>query len=236
MNIGHLESFRGFEAHGGHLGRPSRFTQVGVAPSPSGRMAQISLGTMKTPSSFSLCVWILAAGVVLPQTSFAQTDTTQTEGETWWKGLFRGGQETPQPIPKPTQDSMDTTTLTKMDSVVLTPAQVPPRPDAVLATWSMPDTLRSLDSLAKLDPAPLQGFRVQIYFGDLQEARAVRAAFNRACPDVASHLHPIDPNYAVTVGNFRDAWSAQRAVQSGALGAWDNVLVIPSEIDLPALK
>ena len=199
-------------------------------------MAQISLGTMMTPSSLSLCMWLLAAGAVLPQTSFAQTDTTQTEGETWWKGLFRGGQEAPQPIPEPTQDSLDTPTLTTMDSVALTPAHVPERPDAVLATWNMPDTLRSLDSLAKLDPAPLQGFRVQIYFGDLQEARAVRAAFNRACPDVASHLHPIDPNYAVTVGNFRDAWSAQRAVQSGALGAWDNVLVIPSEIDLPALK
>ena len=199
-------------------------------------MAQISLGTMKTPYSFSLCMWLLAAGAVLPQTSFAQTDTTQTEGETWWKGLFRGGQETPQPIPEPTQDSLDTPTLTTMDSVALTPTHVPERPDAVQATWNMPDTLRSLDSLAKLDPAPLQGFRVQIYFGDLQEARAVRAAFNRACPDVASHLHPIDPNYAVTVGNFRDAWSAQRAVQSGALGAWDNVLVIPSEIDLPALK
>ena len=191
---------------------------------------------MKTPSSFSLCMWLLAAGAVLPQTSFAQTDTTQTEGETWWKGLFRGGQETPQTIPEPTQASLDTPTLTTMDSVTLTPAHVPERPDAVLATWNMPDTLRSLDSLAKLNPAPLQGFRVQIYFGDLQEARAVRAAFNRACPDVASHLHPIDPNYAVTVGNFRDAWSAQRAVQSGALGAWDNVLVIPSEIDLPALK
>ena len=199
-------------------------------------MAQISLGTMKTPSSLSLCMWLLAAGAVLPQTSFAQTDTTQTEGETWWKGLFRGGQETPQPTPEATQDSLDTTILMTMDSVALTPAHAPERPDAVLATWNMPDTLRSLDSLAKLDPAPLQGFRVQIYFGDLQEARAVRAAFNRACPDVASHLHPIDPNYAVTVGNFRDAWSAQRAVQSGDLGAWDNVLVIPSEIDLPALK
>ena len=191
---------------------------------------------MKIPTSFSLCMWFLAAGALLPQASFAQTDTTQTERETWWKGLFRGGQEMPQPIQESTHHDMDTTTVTTMDPVSLVPQDIPQRPDAVQATWNMPDTLRSLDSLAKLDPAPLQGFRVQIYFGDLQEARAVRAAFNRACPDVASHLHPIDPNYAVTVGNFRDAWSAQRAVQNGALGAWDNVLVIPSEIDLPALK
>ncbi len=100
----------------------------------------------------------------------------------------------------------------------------------------MPDTLKSLDSLAKLEPTLLQGFRVQIYFGNLQEARAVRAAFNRAYPDMASHLHPIDPNYAVTVGNFRDSWSAQRAVQSGSFGEWENALVIPSEIDLPDLE
>lgn len=198
-------------------------------------MAQISLGTMKTPTSFRLCMLLLATSAVLPQTSFAQTDTTKTEGETWWKGLFRGGQESPQPNHEPTHSTLNTATATWMDSVV-TPQLVPQRPDAALAIWNMPDTLRLLDSLAKLNPSPLQGFRVQIYFGDLQEARAVRAAFNRACPDVASHLHPIDPNYAVTVGNFRDAWTAQRAVQSGSLGAWDNVLVIPSEIDLPPLK
>ena len=142
----------------------------------------------------------------------------------------------PQPIQEPTNNNLDTTTVATMDLMALVPQHIPQRPDAVLATWNMPDTLRSLDSLAKLEPPPLQGFRVQIYFGDLQKARAVRAAFNRAYPDVASHLQPIDPNYAVTVGNFRDAWSARRAVQNGSLGAWDNVLVIPSEIDLPAMK
>lgn len=201
-------------------------------------MAQISLGTMKTPSSFSFCLWLLAAGAVLPQTSFAQTDTTQTEGETWWKGLFGGGEETPQHLPENAHPEVPDTAAIRvvLDSTTWQAQVAPEKPSAVEATWNMPDTLRSLDSLAKLNPAPLQGFRVQIYFGDLQEARAVRAAFNRACPDVASHLHPIDPNYAVTVGNFRDAWSAQRAVQSGALGTWDNVLMIPSEINLPALK
>ena len=193
---------------------------------------------MNTPSSFGLCLWLMAAGVVLPQAAFAQADSTQTGEETWWKGLFRGGEETPQHLPENAHPEVpDTAAIPDvLDSTAWQAQVAPEKPSAVEATWNMPDTLRSLDSLAKLNPAPLQGFRVQIYFGDLQEARAVRAAFNRACPDVASHLHPIDPNYAVTVGNFRDAWSAQRAVQSGALGTWDNVLVIPSEIDLPALK
>ena len=152
--------------------------------------------------------------------------------------MFRGGEETPQHLPENTHPEVPDTAAVPdvLDSTTWQAQVAPEKPSAVEATWNMPDTLRSLDSLAKLNPTPLQGFRVQIYFGDLQEARAVRAAFNRACPDVASHLHPIDPNYAVTVGNFRDAWSAQRAVQSGALGTWDNVLVIPSEIDLPVLK
>ena len=193
---------------------------------------------MNILSSFGLCLWFMSVGVVLPQVTFAQADSTQTGGETWWKGLFRGDEETPQQLPENAPPEVpDTAAIPDvLDSTTWQAQVAPEKPSAVEAIWNMPDTLRSLDSLAKLNPAPLQGFRVQIYFGDLQEARAVRAAFNRACPDVASHLHPIDPNYAVTVGNFRDAWSAQRAVQSGALGTWDNVLVIPSEIDLPVLK
>jgi hypothetical protein len=191
---------------------------------------------MNTPSSFGLCLCLVAAGVILPQAALAQTDTTQTGQENWWRGLFRGGQESSQNLPLVVQEALDTTALIVNDSTAMQAQLVHSKPEAVEALWIMPDTLKSLDSLAKLDPAPLQGFRVQIYFGHLQEARAVRAAFNRAYPDMASHLNPIDPNYAVTVGNFRDSWSAQRAVQSGSFGAWDNALVIPSEIDLPDME
>lgn len=102
--------------------------------------------------------------------------------------------------------------------------------------WTLPDGLASLDSLDKADPAPLQGYRIQIYFGDLQEARGVRAAFRREHPDIECQLLPIAPNYAVTVGNYRDMWSAQRALRDGDIGSWKNALVIPSPIDLPPLR
>ena len=191
---------------------------------------------MNTPSSIGLCLCLVAAGAILPQASLAQTDTTQDGQENWWKGLFRGGQDVLQDLPLDVQEAVDTTALIVNDSTAMQSRLVHSKPGAVEALWIMPDTLKSLDSLAKLEPPPLLGFRVQIYFGNLQEARAVRAAFNRAYPDMASHLHPIDPNYAVTVGNFRDSWSAQRAVQSGSFGEWDNALVIPSEIELPDLE
>ena len=88
-----------------------------------------------------------------------------------------------------------------------------------------------LDSLAKDNPKAMQGYRIQIYFGSLSEARAVKAAFRKEHPDVGCELLPISPNYAVTVGNFRDQWEARRALDSGDLGTWRNALVIPSEID-----
>jgi hypothetical protein len=100
----------------------------------------------------------------------------------------------------------------------------------------MPDTLRVLDSLDKVNPRPVQGHRIQIYFGNLQEARSIRAEFRRNHPDTPCQLMPIDPNYAVTVGNYRDVWSARRALEEGAVGDWKHALVIPSDIDLPALR
>ena len=109
------------------------------------------------------------------------------------------------------------------------------KPQGVAWTWSLPDTLHVLDSLDKADPVPLQGWRIQIYFGNLQDARAVRAAFRKDHPQVACQLMPIAPNYAVTVGNYRDTWSARRALRDGEIGRWNNPLVIQSPIDLPPL-
>ena len=91
----------------------------------------------------------------------------------------------------------------------------------------MPDTLAVLDSLDKTDPRPLKGYRIQIYFGDLQGARSVRASFRRDHPDVPCQLMPISPNYAVTVGDYRDLWSAKRALRDNEVGRWGNALVVP---------
>jgi hypothetical protein len=47
----------------------------------------------------------------------------------------------------------------------------------------------------------------------------------------------LSPNYAVTVGNYRDKWEAQRALERERFAdTWEYSLVIPSEIDLPSLQ
>lgn len=175
----------------------------------------------------------------LPVAGQAQQDSLPAP-DSWWKGLFR---VTEMPACQPDSTGIDTSTDSVgnpnleldggLDSV--RSETWPMFPPASFA-WNLPEGLAQLDSLDKAEPAPLQGYRIQIYFGDLQEARSVRAAFRRDHPDVACQLLPISPNYAVTVGNYRDLWSAQRALRDGEIGSWKLALVIPSPIDLPALR
>ena len=171
----------------------------------------------------------------------AQTDTT-TKDSGWWKGLFRPMEEVPAAAPHasvgtPTvgrADEIPSDTRSAMEDTLALSSMRSAQPATF--SWSLPPGLATLDSLDKADPKPLQGYRIQIYFGDLQEARAVRAAFRRDHPEEACQLMPITPNYAVTVGNYRDVWSVQRALRDGHVGSWKHALVIPSAIDLPALR
>ncbi|MAB74049.1 MAG: hypothetical protein CMC99_03745 [Flavobacteriales bacterium] len=171
----------------------------------------------------------------------AQTDTTSTDSG-WWKGLFRPTDEVPAAAPQesvgtPTAEpaaEIQSDTPSALEDTLALPILRSAQPATF--SWSLPEGLATLDSLDKADPKPLQGYRIQIYFGDLQEARAVRAAFRRDHPGEACQLMPIAPNYAVTVGNYRDMWSAQRALRDGHVGSWKHALVIPSAIDLPALR
>ena len=184
---------------------------------------------------------ILACSAWMSSPAAAQIDSTASDSG-WWKGLFRPADD----MTAPASTEATVTPSAKPERVTLTdlPAQgddsVSFQGPAIVApatfSWTLPEGLATLDSLDKADPKPLQGYRIQIYFGDLQEARAVRAAFRRDHPNEACQLMPITPNYAVTVGNYRDMWSAQRALRDGQVGSWKHALVIPSAIDLPALR
>lgn len=183
------------------------------------------------------------AGFLALSSCHAQTDSiaTSSDGQ-WWKGLFRAEEgsdmrhgdksSSPATVGGAEVDSLHVLESSFWGSGSPLPSE---KPQGVAWTWSLPDTLHVLDSLDKADPSPLQGWRIQIYFGNLQDARAVRAAFRKDHPQVACQLMPIAPNYAVTVGNYRDTWAAQRALRDGEIGRWNNPLVIQSPIDLPPL-
>lgn len=80
----------------------------------------------------------------------------------------------------------------------------------------------------------INGFRIQIYFGDLESARAVRAKCRKSLDHNRIYLESITPNYSVAVGDYRDRWEAEIAL-SEYVKKYRDALIIPSEIKLPEL-
>ena len=190
-----------------------------------------------------LPLFILVGSAWMTNTTWSQVDSTSAENG-WWKGLFRPAEQVaPAPATSPSDSEVKKPTAAVSTDVCTMPEdslvfenQRPLHVAPATFSWTLPTGLAALDSMDKANPKPLEGHRIQIYFGDLQEARAVRAAFRREHPNVACQLVPITPNYAVTVGNYRDVWSAQRALRDGDVGTWQHALVIPSTIDLPSVR
>ncbi|MGB1384468.1 MAG: hypothetical protein ACPG66_00960 [Flavobacteriales bacterium] len=184
----------------------------------------------------------LAIGALSAPAAWGQQDSIKSP-DMWWKGLFRPANtvnsadcEATEATAVKVESGTVNAAESEGDTTLVLPHTPTERHAPATFEWILPERLAHLDSLDKADPKPLEGYRIQIYFGELQEARAVRAAFRRDHPDVACQLLPITPNYAVTVGNFRDMWSAQRALRDGEVGTWRHALVIPSTIDLPTLQ
>ena len=241
MNKGHLESFHVPRTRCNNL--KANLLKTGLQK-PSARsfwspFCRIPLSTnMNLPSmtknvplaTLCLLFWGLGGAPSSAQTS-VQVDSTAEESG-WWKGLFRQTVPDAKSLGCAPQDTLFTAAATDSlptSSVAADSLQTFDGQGSV--TWLMDGQVAHLDSLAKDNPKAMQGYRIQIYFGSLSEARAVKAAFRKEHPDVGCQLLPISPNYAVTVGNFRDQWEARRALGSGDLGTWRNALVIPSEID-----
>lgn len=98
-----------------------------------------------------------------------------------------------------------------------------------------PARLDTLDSLWQLSPGPIEGYRVQVFLGDLQAARMERAALRRIT-DKPIYLQAMPPSYGLMVGDFRDKWAAERLRTSWAR-IYPDALTIPCAIEpvqLPA--
>ena len=81
----------------------------------------------------------------------------------------------------------------------------------------------------------LNGYRIQIYFGDLESARAVRAKCRKQLNHDRIYLESISPNYSVALGDYRDRWEAELALSS-LKRKYRDALIIPAEIKMPDLK
>ncbi len=82
---------------------------------------------------------------------------------------------------------------------------------------------------------PTMGWRVQIYFGQGQSAKAkaenVKKSFLKKYPDVSAYLIYEAPYFKVRVGNYRTKFEA-RKMKAELEGKFDKIFLIEDEIRL----
>lgn len=168
----------------------------------------------------------------------AQDDKTP-----WWKNLFK----------KETVDEMNRDEPTTGRPIDPKTTQVPDTPfpvdsmmvvdEASLIRSAKPGIVRiyqdsrilSIDSLYTKEPPAISGYRIKIYFGDLNTARSERARYISSHKGEPCYLRPYPPNFAVLVGDYRTSIKAHRRMAE-LKAMYPSASVVQDEIQLPALE
>lgn len=77
----------------------------------------------------------------------------------------------------------------------------------------------------------MQGFRIQLFTGTLQDARLLRSQL-RDQTHLPVYLTSLPPNYQILLGDFRDRWSAEKERELW-LATFPYALVLASPVALP---
>lgn len=157
---------------------------------------------------------LLFAFVILQGTSHLHA-----QEDTWWQRLFKKETVEAQKEEPDTTESKESVQEVK-EEVVKEQVFDAAASDAVLPfpgqdgeiQIEVPRDLARLDSLYREHPPQIEGYRIQLYFGGLQEARELRAESMLAHPDRAFYLVQNPPNFAVLCGDFRSSLEAYRAL------------------------
>lgn len=171
------------------------------------------------------------------------------ESTPWWKSLFRGTQqrESPDRQLDQTPESKSTSPFENTAPALPESAPVPNnqssedanrdqevRPQGSV-TFQWDSRVDELELAWKTVAHPLSGFRIQIFYGSLQQAREVRSTIRRNAPKIPVYLSALPPNYRVAIGDYRSKWDAQKD-RDDWLDEYPMSIVVPMEINLPALK
>lgn len=81
----------------------------------------------------------------------------------------------------------------------------------------------------------IDGYRVQLFFGDRDSARETKATFLKKYPTTRADVTYLAPNFRVRVGNFRTLLDAEK-FKNEINGLFPNCYIVPEKIPLPPLK
>lgn len=187
---------------------------------------------------------LLTLGILTWNLAIAQ------DSEPWWKSLFKGGTtETRQDSVVPLDGSFQPILLPG-DSAMLSefgigegehsgaealPTGFENRPQGSLSIdWQ--EGLEQLNEQWHRQEHVNLGYRIQLYSGNLEKARIVRAKARGYAAGIGVYFNPNPPAYEVSVGDFRSKWHALEMLPS-----WKEhfpyaiVTREPVEINFPSL-
>ncbi len=173
--------------------------------------------------------WV-TIGVILFSSASARA-----QDDNWWRNLFRKNTvEAHDSLPAlPPLDSQEVVVPPPLpESVPMTSDTVHTSGMPGLILRNEPTRLAILDSLYRKNPPELTGYRVQVFFGSLQQAREVRKTFMETRRDVPCYLVQNPPSFAVQVGDFRTQLDAYREART-LKAAYPGAIVVPAKIESP---
>ncbi len=91
-----------------------------------------------------------------------------------------------------------------------------------------------LDSLKRRYPTKIKGYRVQIFFGNREEARRKRIEFTARYPQTPAYISYLAPNFRLRVGDFRTRIEAEK-LKHDLGNRYQGCYIVKDEIELPAL-
>ena len=180
----------------------------------------------------------------------AFTSSLAQDDAPWWKSLFQGKHaaiDSPSnavPLDNPPltgvqngiqgQDSSESSGQINETASALEPISNSVKRQIGSYELQSNAQISALDLAWMVVRHPVQGYRVQLYLGTLQEARKVRSQM-RLKTDLPIYLTSLAPSYRVTVGDFHDKWAAEKERQRWS-ETFRMTIVIPMEISISSAQ
>lgn len=99
-----------------------------------------------------------------------------------------------------------------------------------LVTIHEDENITSLMEVIADAELPLDGFRIQLYFGKKDEVNETRNAFVQQFPDYSAYVSWLQPNFRLRVGDFRTRIQAER-FKNEILSDYPNCYIVRDHIE-----
>jgi len=102
-------------------------------------------------------------------------------------------------------------------------------------TLKVNERIEKLDSLKRLHPAAMAGYRLQLFFGDRAKAQKIRGEFLKQHPETGAYISYLAPNFRLRVGDFRSKMECER-LKNEIRNDFPGSYIVRDQINMPALR